>query len=181
VAKKPELIRGQIGQTRVEMGETLDALTYKANVPARTKAWLGKQADTVVGATGSVVSAVSGPTDSMVSRVSGAKPGAGRSQTESVGIKDIAERNPLGLAVAGAALGFVAGVIAPSTRIEDETFGELADEVKAAAVEAGHEALEHGKQVAQAASDRAIETAKEEGRSHADELASSVQEVAKRP
>jgi hypothetical protein len=40
-------------------------------------------------------------------------------------------------------------------------------------------AVEHGKQVAQATAQSAVETAKEEGRQHGDELSSSLQEKAK--
>ena len=37
MVEKSEVIRSDIEQTRSEMGDTLDALGYKANVPARTK------------------------------------------------------------------------------------------------------------------------------------------------
>jgi hypothetical protein len=63
----------------------------------------------------------------------------------------IARENPLGLAVAGAAVGFLAGVAVPSTRIEDERLGPAADQVKEAAREAGHEVVERGKSAAQTA------------------------------
>ena len=71
------------------------------------------------------------------------------------------------------------GIFAPSTRVEDEKIGPLADEVKSTATEAGQEALDHGKQVAKAAAESAVETAKHEGKEHGEELASSVQEKAR--
>jgi hypothetical protein len=86
-----------------------------------------------------------------------------------------AERNPLGLAIGGAAVGFVAGLLAPSTRIEDERIGPMADELKATAAETGKEALERGKSVAQEASAAAIETAKEVGQEQTEELTTSLQ------
>jgi gas vesicle protein len=98
--------------------------------------------------------------------------GAGR-------VKGTAEQNPLALAMAGAAVGFVVGLLAPATRVEDEKIGVLADDVKSSATEAGQEALEHGKQVAQAAAESAVETAKQQGKEHGDELATSVQEKAR--
>ena len=49
MAEKSELIRRDIEQTRAEMGDTLDALSYKANVPARTKGWAARKKDAVVG------------------------------------------------------------------------------------------------------------------------------------
>jgi gas vesicle protein len=179
VVERSEVIRGEIGQTRSEMGETLDALAYKANVPARTKGWLGRKKDAAMGAGGSMVSAVSGATDSMISRVSGATPSGGDMQAGAGRVKDTAERNPVGLALAGAAVGFVAGILAPTTQIENEKLGPMADQVKETAAQAGQEALERGKEVAQSAAQSAVETAKEEGRSHADDLSSSVQERAK--
>jgi hypothetical protein len=172
------MIRGDIARTRAEMGDTLDALAYKADVPARTKGWLGAKKDTVTGSFSSVLSKVSGATDSMVSRVSGITPSTGEVQAGAGRMKETAEQAPLGLAVAGAAVGFVAGLFAPSTRVEDEKLGPVSDQVKATAVDAGQEALEHGKEVAQAAAQSAVETAKQEGQQHAEELTSSLQDQA---
>jgi gas vesicle protein len=94
-------------------------------------------------------------------------------------MKRLAERNPLGLAIGGAAVGFLAGVLLPSTRVEDERIGPMADEVKATAAEAGREALDRGKDVAQEAGSAAIETAKERGREEGAELSESLQEKAR--
>ena len=179
MVEKSELIRSDIERTRSEMGNTLDALGYKANVPARTKGWVGNKKDAVVNAGGSMLSKVSGATDSVVTKVSGAAPGTADLQAGAGRVKDTAERNPLGLALAGTALGFVAGLFAPSTRVEDEKLGAASDQLKSSAVEAGHEAIQHGKDVAQAAAQSAVDTAKEEGREHGDEMAFSLQEKAR--
>lgn len=179
MAQRTELIRTDIEQTRVEMGETIDALGYKANVPARTKGWFASKKERVVGASSSMVSSVSGATDTMLTKVSGATPGTGDIQAGAGRVKDTAEQNPLALAMAGAAVGFVVGLLAPSTRVEDEKVGSLADDVKSSAAEAGQEALQHGKQVAQAAAESAVETAKQQGKEHGEELATSVQEKAR--
>lgn len=172
------MIRSDIAETRSHMGDTLDALGYKANVPARAKGWAARKKDAVTGACGSGISRVSGATDSVVSRVSGVTPSTGDVQAGAGRMKDTAERNPLGLTLVGAALGFVAGLFAPSTRAENEKLGPLSDQVKAQAADTGREALEHGKQVAQAAAQSAAETAKEEGRQHGEELTTSVQQKA---
>jgi hypothetical protein len=179
MAQRTELIRSEIEQTRAEMGETLDALGYKANVPARTKGWFASKKDGAVGAGSSVVSSLSGATDTILAKVSGATPSTGDVQAGAGRVKDTAAQNPLALAMAGAAVGFVVGVFAPSTRVEDEKIGPLADEVKSTAAEAGQEALNHGKQVAKAAAESAVETAKHEGKEHGEELATSVQEKAR--
>jgi hypothetical protein len=158
VAERSEVIRREIEETRGRMGETIDALAYKADVPGRTKGWLG------------------GRKDALVSRVSGVTPSGEQVKGGSMRLKDTAERNPLGLALGGVAVGFLAGVLAPSTRVENEKLGPLADQVKATAAEAGQEALERGKATAQEAASAAVGTAKEEGRRHGEELSSSVQE-----
>jgi gas vesicle protein len=179
VAERSELIRGDIEQTRSELGDTLDALGYKANVPARTRGWMGRKRQAVTGACGTGISRVSGAADSVVSRVSGTTPSAAQIQAGTGRMKDTAERNPLGLAVAGAAAGFLAGLFAPSTQVENEKLGPMSDHVKSSAAEATQEAVEHGKQVAQTAVQSAVDTAKEEGRQSGEELASSLQEKAR--
>ena len=100
------------------------------------------------------------------------KQGAGRA-------KGMAESNPIGLVIGAAAVGFVAGLFVPSTRVEDERLGETADQVKDSVKETAQEAVEHGKEVAQAAAQSASETVQEEGQSHAQELTASLQEKAR--
>jgi gas vesicle protein len=178
VVEKSELIRGDIEQTRSEMGATIDALGYKANVPARTKGWIGRKRQTVAGACGSGMSRISGAADSAVARVSGSTPTSNQVQAGAGRMKDTAERNPLGLALSGAAVGFLAGLFAPSSSVENEKLGSMSDQLKTKALEAGQEAVEHGKQVAQAAAQSAVETAKEEGQQRSGELSSSLQEKA---
>jgi hypothetical protein len=178
VVEKSEVIRGDIEQTRSEMGDTLDALGYKANVPARTKGWMGRKRQTIMGACGTGMSKVSGAADSVVSRVSGATPNPNQVQAGAGRMKDTAVSNPLGLALAGAAVGFLAGIFAPSSSVENEKLGPMSDELKSKAVEAGQEAVEHGKQVAQATAQSAVETAKEQGQQHGGELSSSLHEKA---
>jgi len=147
MGEDPDRIREEIVQTRLEMGETVDALGYKADVKARTK-------DRVVG---------------VKDRVVGATPDTGDVKRQARRAKSVAEENPLGLAVGAVAVGFLAGMLIPSTRVEDEKMGSLSDDVIERAKETGQEALERGKQVAQ----DATETAKESGREHADGLKES--------
>jgi ElaB/YqjD/DUF883 family membrane-anchored ribosome-binding protein len=86
----------------------------------------------------------------------------------------VAQENPLGLAVGAAAVGFLAGMLVPSSRIEDEKLGPMADQVKEQVKQTGQEALEHGKQVAQSAA----ETVKDEAQDHGQQLAESARENA---
>jgi gas vesicle protein len=164
MAQRPEEIRREIDHTRGELGDTVDALAAKADVPSRAKGWLGDKKD-------AVTSKVSGAT----SAVSDSMPGG----PEMGRMRRTAERNPLGLAIGGAAVGFLAGLLAPPTRMEDERLGPMADDVKDAAMETGREALERGKHVAQAAGQTALETAKERTSEESDELSSTLKEKAR--
>lgn len=168
MARTSEELKQEISQTREQMAETADALAYKAHVPTRTKEWVGEKKDSIV----STVTGVS-------SKVGDVTPD-GAEVTHGVNrMKRLAERNPLGLAIGGAAVGFLAGVLLPSTRVEDERIGPMADEVKATAADAGREALDRGKDVVQEAGATAIETAKERGREEGEGLSESLQEKAR--
>jgi len=169
VGQTPDEIRREIDQTRNEMSETADALGYKANVPARTKGWVADKKD-------AVVSAVAGTRDTVTSTVSEATPDREQIKAGGRRVVGIAESNPLGLAIAGAAVGFVAGIFTPSTKTENERLGPMADQIKFGAAEAGQEAIEHGKEVAKAVAQTATDTAREQGREHGEELQSSLQQ-----
>jgi hypothetical protein len=157
VVERSDEIRHEIEETRAEMSETVEAIGYKANVPARTKDWVADKKDAAA------------------SRISGMTPDGQAVKNRSFRLKDTAERNPLGLAVAGAAVGVIAGLFAPSTRMEDEKLGPMADQVKSTATDAGQEALERGTEVAQATAQSTVETAKEKSREQGQELSESLQ------
>ena len=93
-------------------------------------------------------------------------------------VRDTGERNPIGLAIGGVAVGFLVGTLLPSTRVENERLGEVSDRVVDAAKETAGEAVERGKQVAQDATQAATEKAKESGREQSEELTSRLQERA---
>ena len=165
MAQESEELKREIGHTREQMAETADALAYKADVPTRAKDWVEDKKDALV----STVTGVS-------SKVGEVTPD-GTEVTQSMGrMKRLAERNPVGLAIGGAAVGFVAGLLLPSTRMEDERIGPVADEVKSTAAEASREAIDRGKDVVQEAGTTAIETAMERGREEGEELSESLKE-----
>jgi gas vesicle protein len=168
MAQTSDELKSEIEQTREQLSGTADALAYKADVPTRTRGWIGEKKDAIV----STVSGVS-------SKVGDVTPD-GAEVTQSMSrMKRLAERNPVGLAIGGAAVGFIAGLLAPTTRVEDEQIGPMADEVKATAMEAGREALDRGKDVVQEAGATAIETAKERGREEGEELSESLRDQAR--
>jgi hypothetical protein len=149
------------------MGETIDALGYKADVKSRAKDNVTDKVDTVkerLGIAGQKASDVTPDADQVKGQV---RKAAG-----------VAQENPLGLALGSIAVGFLAGMLIPSSRVEDEKLGPTADRVKEQAKETGQEALERGKQVAQAAAQSAADTASEEGQKHGERLADSARESA---
>jgi gas vesicle protein len=170
----PAAIREEIEGTRARMGDTVDALGYKADVPSRAKESItGKVQDAKAKITGAG------------SQISDAAPRAGDVK-QAVGV---VQENPLGLAIGAAAVGFLAGMLIPSTKVEDEQLGPVADQVKEQVKQTGQEAIERGKQVAQDTAQTATESARQAAsdikdqaqdsvQQHSEELKASVQENA---
>jgi gas vesicle protein len=138
MGEDPGTIRNEIEETRGRMGDTVDALAHKADVKSRAKDSVSEKVDTLK-------SKITGATDS----VADSTPSTGEVKAKGRQAVGIAQENPLGLAVGAVAVGFLAGMLIPSTRVEDERLGPVADQVKDRAAETGQQALEHGKQVAQ--------------------------------
>jgi hypothetical protein len=150
MGQDPNEIRQGIEDTRAEMGETVEALGHKTDVTGRAK---GAVADRV---------------ESVRSRVSGSTPDSGEVKDRTRRAAGMAQENPLGLAIGATAVGFVAGMVVPSTKMEDERLGPVADQVK----EKGQEAMERGKEVAQQAAGSARETVQEASREQTEEMRS---------
>jgi gas vesicle protein len=160
------------------MGDTVDALGYKADVPARAK-------DSISGKVQDVKAKISGAG----SQVSDAAPSTEDVQQAGQRAVGVVQENPLGLVIGAAAVGFIAGLLIPSTKVEDERLGPVADQVKEQAKQTGQEAIEHGKQIAQDTAQTAMQQAQEaaaevkdtmqdSAEQHADELKSSAQDSA---
>jgi gas vesicle protein len=167
MGQEPSEVRREIEETRADMSDTVDALAYKANVPTRVKDSVAEKRDRLK-------SQMSGAG----SRVSEATPDGSDIKQGANQAVGIAQENPVGLALGGVAVGFIAGLMIPSSRVEDQHLGPVADEVKDKARETGQEALERGKEVAQQAASSATEAAQEAAGEQADELRSNVQERA---
>ena len=88
------------------------------------------------------------------------------------------QENPLGLAIGATAAGFLAGMLIPGSRIEDERIGPVADQVKEQPRQTGQKALEHGKQIAQETATVAAQKAQESGQAHAQEMSVSAKQSA---
>jgi gas vesicle protein len=165
MGEEPQMIRSEIEQTRERMGDTMDAIGYKTDVKSRTK-------ENIQGKVGTAKEKLGLGS----SKAGNATPDAQEIRHKARRGAHVAQENPLGLAVGGVAVGFLAGLLVPVTHKEHETLGPMADQVKDEVKQTGQEALERGKEVAQSAA----ETAKQEGAQHADKLKASAQENADR-
>lgn len=152
MGQEPSQIREEIEETRAEMGNTVDALAYKTDVKTRVK------------------ESISDKRERLVEQVRGTSHKMGEASPNGHEVKEgareavgFAQENPLGLALGGIAAGFIAGMMLPSSKVEDEKVGPVADQVKEAATETGQEALDRGREVATQVAEQAVEGAKEVG------------------
>lgn len=160
-------IREEIDQTRAEMGDTVDALAHKTDVKSRVKESFADKKERLraqMAGTGS--------------RIGEAAPDGQEVKEGARQAVGVAEENPIGLALGGLAAGFLAGMLLPGTKIEDQRVGPVADELKDKAVETAQEAVERGKEVTSQVADQAVETAKEAGRQEAEALRANAVENA---
>ena len=189
MGQDPDTIRREIEQTRDRMGDTVEAIGYKADVPARTK-------DKVTGTFSDVKERIGGTATDMKERIGGTASSVNEATPGTEDVKhaarrgaSIAQENPLGLAIGSIAFGFLAGMLIPSTRVENEKIGPMAEQVREQAIQTGQEALEHGKQVAQEvtstvqehaqqAKDEVKETAQQAAQEHGEQLKQTAQENA---
>jgi hypothetical protein len=110
------------------------------------------------------------------SRAGDATPSGGDVKQKTKRVAGMAKENPLGLAIGATALGFLAGLAVPSTRVEDEKLGRMSDQVMDKVKETGQEAVDRGKQVAQEVASTAADTAKEKTQEHGQDLAQSAKQ-----
>jgi len=174
VGEDPDRIRREIEQTRAEMSETVDALEYKTDVKSRTK-------EKVVGATQSVKDKVVGAKDSVAGTagsVGDAAPDRQQIAANARRAKGMAQENPLGFAIGSIAVGFVAGLLLPASRVEDEKLGEISDQVTEKAKQTGQEVLEHGKEVVRETAQDAQSTLQESAQRHGEQVGETAREHA---
>jgi Protein of unknown function (DUF3618) len=179
MGKDSSEIRREIDATRARMGDTVEALGYKADVPSRVKDAVSDRVETVKGSIGDAVGGVVDGVQNATQRVGEALGGAQRvvggdahevraAARRGVGI---AAENPLGLAIGAAAIGFLAGLLVPVSEYERSTIGPLRDDLLERAQKAGGNALEHGKQVLAETARAAVQTAQQSAQEHAQQVA----------
>jgi len=182
-------IRREIEETRARMGETVEALGYKADVPARVKDAVSERVETVKGTIADAVSGVKNTVKSTIDQTTGRIGEVTSSVSDRAGdaagsvtdrISDakyaarrgvgVAIENPIGLALGALAVGFLAGLIAPVTDLEREKIGPLRDELLDKAQTVAGDVVEHGKQVLQETAQATLETAQRSAQSHGREI-----------
>lgn len=167
MGQDPSTIRHELEQTRERMGETVEALAYKADVPSRAKENVQGKVDAVR----QKVTGVAHRADEATPSTDDVRDGAQRA----VGI---AQENPLGLAIGAVAVGFVGGLLLPVTRTERERLGPIGDQVR----DVADTAVEHGRQAVQEVAEQAGEAAKDAAdtvREAAKDVADQTAEAAK--
>jgi phage tail protein X len=167
MGQEPSQIRQEIEETRAEMGDTVDALAYKTDVKTRVKESITDKRERLVGQ-------IQGTTH----KVGEATPDGQQVKENAREVVGVAQENPLGLAVGGLAAGFLVGMLLPSSKIEDEKVGPIADQVKEAAAETAGEAVDRGRDVASQVAEQAVEGVKEVGQEAMDTAKSAGQEQA---
>ena len=167
MGQEPSQIRQEIEETRAEMGDTVDALAYKTDVKTRVK------------------ESITDKRERLIEQVQGTKGKVGEATPDGHQVKEgaqhavgIAQENPLGLAIGSVAVGFLAGMLVPTTRVEDEKIGPMADTLKEQVKETAQVAVEHGKEAAQEAAQAATQAAKDAGQQHAQDAKSDLQDQA---
>ncbi|HZA80715.1 MAG TPA: hypothetical protein VFC13_04480 [Actinomycetes bacterium] len=164
------------------MSETVEAIGYKADVPSRAKDAVSEKVENVKSKVSDTATrakeAVTGTTSRASDKVVDATPSSGQVKRQARRTAGLAKENPLGLAIGATALGFLAGLAVPSTRVEDERLGPVADQVKDKVKETGQEAMDRGKQVAQDVASTAADTARQRTQEQGQELAGSAKQSA---
>jgi hypothetical protein len=196
VGQDPSEIRQQIEATRGRMEDTVEAIGYKADVPARAKDKLTNKRDRVMDrlsdAKDRAVGSLVGTKEDVVKRMGSASdrsasaaPSRGDVRRGARKTAGVAQENPMGLAIGSFAFGFLAGMLLPSTSVEQDKIGPVARDVKEKARATGREAIDRGRQVLEEmpqAAEEAREAAGERvaGRvqEQASELASSAKQRA---
>lgn len=169
MGEDPRQLRQEIEQTRAEMGDTVGAISYKTDVSSRAKDKVSDAKESAMDKISDTKDKLTGKASSVTDRASSATPDSDEVAQKARKAKGVAQDNPLGLAIGAVAVGFLAGLVVPATRVEDEKLGPAADKLKEQAKQTGQEALQRGQDVVQ----QAAETAKEAGKEQAQEMKES--------
>jgi hypothetical protein len=166
----PEAIKRDIEQTRERMGDTVEALSYKTDVPARAKDAVSDRVDAIKGAVsdvgdsartalGGAASSAQATAATAAEAVAGARcsasdaieharnqlPSERRRKNGSATIRSFVARNPLGLALGSVAAGFLVGLTLPVSDLERDQVGPIGEYMVDSAKAAAGNVVEQGK------------------------------------
>ena len=175
-----DVMQSEIDGTRSQIGDTVGALGHKADVKGRMAESVSNKRNAVVGAVGSGKNTVVGKVDALVSTVSGVVPD-GEQVAAGAAKVGVSKHNPVGMLIGGAAVGLLAGLMIPSTRMEDEQIGDIAEQMKDTVKETGSEALQRSKQVAQDVATAASDSASEQTHELTETLQDNVKQAGPSP
>jgi Protein of unknown function (DUF3618) len=178
MGQDPDAIRQDIEQTRTEMSETVEAIGYKADVPSRAKDAVSDKVENMKSKVSDTATRAKEAVTGAADRANAATPSGGEVKQTTRRAVGMAKENPLGLAIGAVAIGFLAGLAVPSTRVEDEKLGPMADQVKEKVKETGQEAVDRGRQVAQEVASTATDTARSSAQEHGQQLADNAKHSA---
>jgi len=117
MGKDPSEIRREIEETRARLGDTVEALSYKADVPARMKDAVNERVDTVRGTLGDVVDSVKGTVTSVAGTASDVLGSVAGTATDALG----SARGRLGSALGGASRTMSQSLGATTDKMGDAT------------------------------------------------------------
>jgi hypothetical protein len=152
VERNPDSIENDIGATRDRIGDTVEAIAYKADVPSRAKDAVNQKVDAVKGAVASGIKRVSAGAKDTASNAAdaldAARSSAGDAAAYAKNLPSMAADNPIGLALGALAIGFLAGLLMPVSAIERERVGQVGEQLLENAQDAAGAAMEQGKAAA---------------------------------
>jgi len=157
MADDPRAAESRVNQVREKLGDTIQEVGHRANVPARAKEAASRGAERMRSAADEVKSA------------------SGDAAAQS-GLSQAVQ--PLAIALGSMAAGFVAGSLLPATRAEQQRMGAMSTEMKGVARNTVQEAVERGKDVAGEAMEVARTRAAEEAQEIGEHAAQDAQQAA---
>ncbi len=143
------------------MSDTVDAIAYKADVPARVRDDINGRIESVKGTIGGVFSGSKKATNDALDSSRSQLSDAADSTRHAV---SMAVENPLGLALGALALGLLGGLLVPASDLERRRIGPITDEIAGRAQNAVDEAIEAGKSILNDTLSTATESAQQHGK-----------------
>ncbi len=169
MGKDPSEIRREIEETRERMDDTVEALSYKADIPARAKDAINDRVETVKETIGDVATRVERTLGTARERLPDREDVRGIVRRAGMAVE-----NPLGLALGALAVGFLAGLAIPASDYERRKIGPLREELIDRAQAVGGDVVSHGRAVLQETAQATVAAAQQSAQEHGRRVMSEV-------